>query len=267
MSDLVLASLAFVVLCFSAWVGRALHAGLPEHHRSEDSIGFVRVAASLIVTFTALVLGLLLTTVNADFERTGADLRGYGAMIILLDQELDGLPAVARPVRSLLRAYTASVIASTWSEEAPPTGKYPDATPHGPDFDSDALGEILNEVETTIRRVVPGDSAAEKVQATCLARVGALLDQRWRLVGEAHSAITPSFFGMMALWLCLVFVSFGLIAPRNGTAAACIAVVALSLAGAIFTITELDGPLDGLVKVSSEPMRHALRHLDRSLAG
>ena len=40
-----------------------------------------------------------------------------------------------------------------------------------------------------------------------------------------------------------------------------IAIIAMSVGAAVFTILELDGPLDGFVLVSSEPMRHALYHL------
>ncbi len=85
----------------------------------------------------------------------------------------------------------------------------------------------------------------------------------WSLIGEAHSTITPAFFVMMLFWLTIVFLSFGMTAPPNMVAAASIIMVALSVAGAIFVILERDGPLDGFLQVGSEPMRHALRHLDR----
>ena len=42
------------------------------------------------------------------------------------------------------------------------------------------------------------------------------------------------------------------------------AVIARILLGAaIFVILELDGPLDGFIKVSSQPMRTAVSHLSR----
>ena len=48
----------------------------------------------------------------------------------------------------------------------------------------------------------------------------------------------------------------------NATAVTFVGLVAVALAGAIFVMLELDGPLDGVVKVSSDSMRHALQHLD-----
>jgi hypothetical protein len=40
-----------------------------------------------------------------------------------------------------------------------------------------------------------------------------------------------------------------------------LAVSAMSVAGAVFLILELDGPFDGVIKVSSGPLRYALENL------
>jgi hypothetical protein len=40
-------------------------------------------------------------------------------------------------------------------------------------------------------------------------------------------------------------------------------VCALSVAGAIFLILELDQPIHGLIQISSVPLRRALTHLGR----
>lgn len=260
--DLVASLLLTLVLCGGALFGRALHRALPDHHRTHDTFDFVRVASGLVVTFTALVLSLLLTNVNADFIRTDRDLHTYASMIILLDRELADIGDGTKPAREMLRQYTAAAIASTWPDETPPSGTYPKAADHGVDIDSAALGDMLHAVEVEIRRAAPADGAAEKAQAASLARVSALLDERWSLIGEAHSSIAPMYLTLMVLWLIAVFFSFGLTAPKHRTASACIALVAVAVAGAVFLILELDGPLDGLIKVQSEPLRHALRHLD-----
>lgn len=264
MTDALSAGVLLVLLCGSALAGRGLTRMLPENHRSRDTMDFVRVASGLLVTFTALVLSLLLSTVNADFKKTDSDLRTYAAMMILLDQELGGIGEAAQPARTLLRRYTASAIASTWPEEPAPSGTYPRGEDIGTSIDAVVLGDMLHRVEAEIRNLVPDGPAAEKAQATCLARASALLDQRWNLIGEAHSSMTPPFVLMMVAWLVIVFVSFGLTAPRNPTASACIGLVALSVAGAAFITLELDGPLDGLVKVGSAPLRQALAHIDRA---
>ena len=267
MSDLLAAGLLLVLLAGSAVAGWGLARILPENHRSRDTMDFVRVASGLLVTFTALVLSLLLSAVNADFKKADADLRTYAAMMTLLDQDLRTLGPPVAPARLLLRRYTAAAIASTWPEEPAPSGDYPRADSLGDAIDAVVLGDMLHGVEVEIRGIDPRDAEAQKAQAECLRRVSALLDQRWSLIGEAHSALTPPFVTMMVAWLVIVFVSFGLTAPRNPTAAACIGLVALSVAGAAFITLELDGPLDGLVKIGSAPLRQALAHIDRPPPG
>jgi hypothetical protein len=38
---------------------------------------------------------------------------------------------------------------------------------------------------------------------------------------------------------------------------------AVSVAAAVFLIFELDGPFDGIIRISSEPFRHVLANLGR----
>ena len=59
----------------------------------------------------------------------------------------------------------------------------------------------------------------------------------------------------------IIFGSFGLLAPRNATVLAVLFVCAISVAGAIFLILEMDQPFRGLMKISSAPLRYTLSHL------
>ena len=59
--------LLFAILCASSVLGFFVHPRLPERHRSAQSIALVQLAISLLVTFTAIVLGLLTTSVKDGF--------------------------------------------------------------------------------------------------------------------------------------------------------------------------------------------------------
>ena len=52
--------------------------------------------------------------------------------------------------------------------------------------------------------------------------------------------------------------SIGLFAPRNGLVIAALVVGALSIAGAVVLIADLDSPFEGILVVSAEPMQEAL---------
>jgi len=66
---------------------------------------------------------------------------------------------------------------------------------------------------------------------------------------------------MLVFWLTIIFASFGLFSPRNATVIAVLLICALSAAGSLFLVLELDAPYEGLIKVSSAPLRNALAHL------
>jgi hypothetical protein len=66
------------------------------------------------------------------------------------------------------------------------------------------------------------------------------------------------FLVVLVFWLSMIFASFGLFAPVNSTVIVVLFVCALSVAGAIFLILELDQPFAGLIRISDEPMRKAL---------
>jgi hypothetical protein len=84
---------------------------------------------------------------------------------------------------------------------------------------------------------------------------------RWRVLGTAAGAVPRAFLIVVILWLTATFASFGLYAPRNATVHAVLFLSAASVAGAVFLILELDGPLEGVIKISSGPLRYALSQL------
>ena len=69
------------------------------------------------------------------------------------------------------------------------------------------------------------------------------------------------FLVVVVFWLCIIFASFGLYAPRNATVIATLCVCALSVSGAIFLILELDRPFEGIVRISNAPLQHAIAQL------
>lgn len=64
-------------------------------------------------------------------------------------------------------------------------------------------------------------------------------------------------------WLTILFASFGLFAPRNGSVVAALGIAAFGLAGAIFMILEVDQPYGGMVRIPSTSLSIALDQLGR----
>jgi hypothetical protein len=68
---------------------------------------------------------------------------------------------------------------------------------------------------------------------------------------------------ILLFWLTMTFTAFGLLAPRNATVLAVLLVCAVSVSSAIFLVLEMDGPFDGMLKVSPGPLHYAHAHLNQ----
>jgi hypothetical protein len=88
-----------------------------------------------------------------------------------------------------------------------------------------------------------------------------LLQVRWLVFTSPGAVVPASFVSVLLFWLTVTFASFGLFAPRNATVVTVLSVFALSVAGAIFLILELDGPFRGFIRVSRSAIEYALGEL------
>ena len=218
----------------------------------------------MLITFVALVLGLLITSAKASFDKVGNDVRGFSVTIIRLDQMLREWGGEAESARLLLRRYTASAIATTWRDEPKPPGHdYLANLPGAPLSESPALGDLLSQIERDIRALNPPDSMHQRLAADCLAQLQHVMQIRWQLIEEGSSSIPTPFYVILVFWLVLVFASFGLTAPRNALSYTAIALGALAIASAVYVILDLETPYGGIIAVSSQPLRDALAHLNR----
>jgi len=126
------AAVVLVILLGCSTLGLRVRPLLSERHRSREVIDFVQLVVAMLVTFAALVLGLLTSSVKTSFDKVGDDLRGLAIQLIQLDRSLREWGTIAQPTHDLLRAYTAAAIATTWTREPKPPGDYyPSEAPPG----------------------------------------------------------------------------------------------------------------------------------------
>ncbi len=124
MPDVFSTALLLVLLCAAAAGGYFVKIRLPERHRSRDSFELVQTSINLLVTFTAIVLGLLTTSVKSGFDAAYTARGQYAAALAQIDSCLqDYGPRDRQRCASSCAAYTAAVIASTWPDEPPPAGR------------------------------------------------------------------------------------------------------------------------------------------------
>jgi hypothetical protein len=249
-----------VLVCASA-CGVNLQRRLAERHKTRETGDHVRLIISILVTFTAVVLGLLISNVKSSFDQFDSRLRTLAGDITELDVRLREFGEDSRPIRAELRTYVAAAIADTWRTEPPPSGDYPKFPPIS-GLERQQLGAMLIDADIAVRRLDPADAFHKRLAAQIENRMSETMAQRRLLIETSRDTITWPLLIAMTAWLVIVFAVFGLIAPPNAVVYVTILLCALSFSSAIFFILEFDTPTDGFIYVSSEPLRDALRHID-----
>ena len=68
MSELSGAAILLLILLGGSALGVLVQPFLSEHHRSQETTDLIRLVVTMLVTFAALVLGLLTSSVKASFD-------------------------------------------------------------------------------------------------------------------------------------------------------------------------------------------------------
>ena len=241
-------------LMFGAVLGAfGLRSLLPEHHLSNESRDAVRVGFALIATLTALVLGLVISSAKNSFDTLNAAIRHSAADVLSLDRALARYGPETAEVRAELRRAVAHRVEMIW-----PADGARRAT-----LDPFESARPVEELVEKIRSLPPKTESQQWYRARALALSEALLDARWSVFAGLNASIPVPFLATLGIWLTIAFMSFALFAPRNATVLVAFSMCALSVAGAVFLVLEMDMPFEGFISVSPDPLRFALEHLNR----
>jgi hypothetical protein len=249
MSSVTISLIVFTSLFSGALMGIYLHAILPGHHLGNDSKDIVKLGMGLVGTMAALVLGLLVASAKGSYDAQSTELTQLSANISVLDRALAVYGPEAKESRALLRALVVRFIDTTWSKNSS------SASPGAP---TSAGGEILYE---KIQGLTPKNDTQRSLQGQALSLTVDIGKTRWLMYAQEAISVSMPLLIVLVLWLTAIFISFGLFAPYNATVVASLLVSALSVSGAVFLILEMYSPYDGIIQISSAPLRVALAHL------
>ena len=165
-----------------------------------------------------------------------------------LDRTLAHYGPEAAPARVLLRRAVQAEIERVWPQGR---ARAEAIEPAGLREEGERFLAILGELS-------PGTEAQRYAQRRALRLAAAFLRMRALMVAEAGNELPGPFLAVLAFWAAALFFGFGLFARPNATVLATLSVGALSVAGAVYLILELNRPFDGLMRVSETPLRYAL---------
>lgn len=254
MDPLVVSGIIFACVLAGILLGMLLRALLPEEHLSAESKDVVKLGMGLIGTLTALVLGLLVASAKSSFDTQRNGLAQLSANIIMIDRCLAHYGTESKDAREMLRTSVADMLEKTWPQESRASGKTEEKTRTEGRYE--ALFERIQELK-------PTNDAQRTFQAQALKLATDTAQARWLLFAQKGSSIPTPFLAVMVCWIALILGSFSLFTRPNAFVFVALLVCALAVSSAIFLILELDQPLDGIIQISSAPLRDALAQLGR----
>ena len=249
MSTTLTAAIAFACLFAAVGIGMWIRRLLPEHHLSADTKDTVKLAMGLVATMSALLLGLLVSSAKGSYDTTRGQVIQMAAKVAFLDRVLATNGPEAAEVRRQFHSAAEEGVRRMWPEKASVPAQL---TPNTQEGDA---------IYVAIQNLSPRDDTQRVLKTQAASLAVDLAQLRTLLLEQSVSSISKLLLIMVVSWLAVIFLSFSLLAPPNATANLALVVAALSVAGAIFLILELDRPFGGLIQISSEPMQNALKQM------
>jgi len=226
---------------------------VPAEYQASESKDVVRLAMGLVVTTVAIALGLLVGSAKSFYDTQNAEIAQLAGNYVLLDRMLSQYGPDAKDARSALRTVLDHQISAQ--------EKLLGSSDVYSDIKSGAVvGEsILNKIHA----LSPKDDDQRFFKQQSLNLEVQLGQLRWLMYAQ-NAVPFPSFLLVMLIaWLIVLFVSFGIFAPRNPLVLAGLLASSVAICGAVLLILEMYHPQSGLIRVSDAPLRAAMQQLGR----
>jgi hypothetical protein len=168
------------------------------------------------------------------------------------DRVLAHYGAETSDARGLLRTAVAGGVEEIWSHGQRSTN-----------WDSRTATAGADRFFEKIQQLEPRNDYQRSLHSQAVQITAELGRIRSLLMEQTQGSIPMPFLVVLVFWLAVIFTGLGLLAPRNPTVVGALLLSALSIAGAIFLILELDRPFEGLIQVSNAPLRNVVAFLGK----
>lgn len=241
-----------LLLACAALLGTRISRRLPDHHLSIDSKEAIKLATAVVGTLSALALGFLVASAKTAFDDAETELKTSAARLVLLDRVLRQYGTETAQARERLANVVEARIAQAWGGAA------------GEAIATRTLDDLgVEPVQKLLRELAPKDDVQRLLKTRALEVSSAIAEAHWLVLETGNEGLPTAFLVVLTFWLTVIFLTFGLLSPYNGTVISIIVVCALSVGGAVFIVNDMAHPYGGLIYVSDEPLRIALSRMTR----
>jgi hypothetical protein len=236
-----------------ALAGLWLQKRLPAHHLDKNSQEIVKIGSGMIATLAALVLGLLVNSAKSTFDTINTRIQHGSAKTVLLDRILAQYGPEAQTVRDQIKQSVAASLGTTQRK----------MTAGAPEPAASQSANRVESVQSRLRELVAKTDSQRQLLTEAQQIAGDLAQGRWMMLEEAQSELPMPLLFILICWLTVLFISLGLISPRNATVVSVLFVCACTMSAALFLVMELNRPMEGFIKASTAPMRNIMQNLGR----
>lgn len=243
--------LVFVCTFGGALTGIWIRTRLPQQHISDESKDTVKLGIGLVATTTALLLGLVIASANSSFKDISTQLKQISTDVLTLDRALARYGSETDSIRQDLKTTLGERIKLIWPEESSQAA---------------VLEPMSGKGESIVDRIyhlTPKNDEQRWFKAHALELGENLLGNRWLMLSGVSVFVPKPLIIVLIFWLTVIFMSFGLFAPRNATVITTLFVCAISVSTSVFLVVEMEQPFDGLIKVSPATLNYAYTHINQ----
>ncbi|UPG90377.1 hypothetical protein L2Y96_01000 [Luteibacter aegosomaticola] len=251
----ILVSLGVLLLaCASLFLGEWIARRMPEAHRVYEAQKSAQFGLSMMATLAALVLGFMVTSARATFDRANDDIVGVATSTLLLDRALSGYGPETTPIRADLRTFLDRATA-----RVAPDGEMKKVVFRLPQTSL----SIITLLQRKILALQPQTEAQWWFQHRAL-ECSATLARERILTSEHEKSSEPlPLLAVVTAWIVLIFIGMGIFAMHNPSVRIVLFCAALAFSGSIFLVMELEAPYTGLLRVSGVPLQQAAEELGK----
>ncbi len=247
MNGAVAGMVAFGCLFLSALGGaRAVsHGGLML--LAEPIVTVMRRAVWIVTIMAAIMLAALTVYLKIQFDIANRDVLAFSFQIVDLDHTLRRVGAAGEPARAMLFRYAARTMKDVWPQTQPRMGA------------NDTHASVLfTGLETAVIAIRVPEGEAREAQQAARSQLRDVGRARWTLDERTGRSVSPWMVSMLVVWFMVTFATLGVSSQRSRLALGVLGVCAGVLGSAVFLAVEYADPYEGVIIVSSAPMRDAL---------
>jgi hypothetical protein len=250
MNSIGISILAFSLVFGGALLGIYFGPFLGTNQLKAETIVHVRTGLGLLTSMFALLLSLQLSSGKTNFDEQEHDVTLLAAKALMLDRVLHHYGPEAEVAREALRESAVDLLHRVWPNERSEASSWV-PTGYGDD------------VYDKIQALSPKDENQRSEKMSALTMAIDLGQMTSKSATSIRSSTAVPLMMVEITWAAIIFVTLGLLAPRNVTVIVSLAIYASAVSGGFFLIAEMHTPFGGLLHASSAPVREALKYLDR----